>query len=266
MKKLDLKQLQALELKILISFDNYCKQNGIKYSLGAGTLLGAVRHKGFIPWDDDIDIFMVYDEYRKFLELVQKNPVIDDYKVLMPGDEHYFYPFIKIIDPRTIVYERNIKKQYSIGVWIDIFPIEYISNDINVAHMVARDNMRIARKYMRYFMQYPNRSFANIIKNIYLVFRNHLIHRENKYKNKLLRSGKHNPTKYSGTICWAKTINDIYPSEWFKSYIRISFENCDFLVFKEYDKILSHRYGDYMKIPCREERFYHDPNAYFLEQ
>lgn len=264
MEKLDLKQLQALELKILISFDNFCKQNRIKYSLGAGTLLGAVRHKGFIPWDDDIDVFMVFDEYRKFSELVQKNPVIDGYKVLLPGDENYFYPFIKIIDPRTIVYERNIKQQYNIGVWIDIFPIDYISNDINAANRIARYNIRIARKYMRYFMQYPNISFACIVKNIYLVFRNSLVHRENEYKDKLMNSGKHNPMKYSGTICWAKTVNDIYPAEWFKSYISVPFENHYFFVFKDYDKILSHRYGDYMKIPCKEEQIHHDPDAYFL--
>ena len=72
MKKIDLKELQKIEFDILCEFDEFCQKHGLKYSLAFGSLIGAARHKGFIPWDDDIDVYMMREEYEKFVELIEK--------------------------------------------------------------------------------------------------------------------------------------------------------------------------------------------------
>ena len=95
MKKIEnLDEIKKIELGILISFDKFCRNNDIRYSLGGGTMIGAVRHRGFIPWDDHIDIFMMRKEYDKFLNLLEQNKFILDkefYYVLSPKDEKNIY-------------------------------------------------------------------------------------------------------------------------------------------------------------------------------
>ena len=125
----NLDEIKKIELGILISFDKFCRNNDIKYSLGAGTMIGAVRHGGFIPWDDDIDIFMLRKEYDTFLKLVaQNNFTLDEtfYTVLNPENKENIHPFIKIVDTRTIAYEQNRMKKYMKGIWMDILSLIHI--------------------------------------------------------------------------------------------------------------------------------------------
>lgn len=145
MKKISSKEIQTLELDILKKFKNYAKQHNISFFLCGGTLLGAIRHKGFIPWDDDIDICVPRDSYDKLIELAKENRFIDgtNYKFCLPLDENYIYPYIKIINTNTIVYEKDIKKEYCLGVWIDVFPLDKFPKKQD-------DIKKVIRKHSKY--------------------------------------------------------------------------------------------------------------------
>ena len=121
-------EIQTMEFQILKQFKKYCKKRSINFFLVGGTLLGAVRHKGFIPWDDDIDVAMLRDSYNKLIQFAKENPYIDSkkrYKILIPLQKKHIYPYIKIIDTNTIAYEKYIKEEYANGLWLDVFPYDY---------------------------------------------------------------------------------------------------------------------------------------------
>ncbi len=125
MKKLSTDEIKKIALDILIDVDRFCIENNITYFLACGTLLGAIKYKGFIPWDDDIDIMMPRPDYERFLNLYKS----DKYKVLSPSEGMYFYG--KVYDTNTEVIENgNDYKKYSpIGIDIDVFPLDGIVND-----------------------------------------------------------------------------------------------------------------------------------------
>ena len=129
-RELTLTEIQAREYELLKQFDAYCKRHGLTYCLCGGTLLGAVRHKGFIPWDDDIDLMMPREDYERLRDLSRGETVSDCLRVRYPGDAGYPYGFMKAVDTRTVVYERNITRdEQRTGLALDIFPLDrmYVS-------------------------------------------------------------------------------------------------------------------------------------------
>lgn len=267
MQKLNLDEMQKIELNILKAFDTFCRKNGIMYSVGAGTMIGVVRHKGFIPWDDDVDIFMKREEYCKFIQLISEhNYYIDEhYYAKVPGMENYRYPFIKLMDDRTIVYENNCLKE-EMGVWIDIFPIDYCSNTDKGATFIAERQKKLFNCYQEYNKLHPYDSIINITKNIFLVAYR-LTHRWVKrdifkYEKQLSENKK---MLYSGTVVWTQSVKDVYPSDYFDEYVDMTFENVKVMVFKKYDQILKHRYGDYMVLPPENQRISHNPHSFLKD-
>lgn len=267
MKKLELRDLQKIELELLIKFDLFCRENNIKYSLAAGTMIGAVRHHGFIPWDDDIDIFMMRDEYDKLCDLMIKGKQIDDNISIMSAcSEKNFYPFLKIVRTDTILYERLRKKEDAIGVWLDIFPIDSCGNTYEQAYNLCLKMHKYARKLVMYHLVYPNDSLVHVIKNIYVRMLNIFGRRQLKNINSYYQSYKGiEGDAYLGTLVWACSDRDFYPKNFFDEYTTINFENKEFMIFKKYDEILTRRYGNYMEMPAIEDRVSHDAEAYLLE-
>lgn len=122
-RELTLSEVKSVELGILDYIAALCERHGIRYILSYGTLLGAVRHGGFIPWDDDIDLVMSRGEYNRFISAFDREGSAR-YGILVPGRNGYSYPFIKVYDRRTRVEEENTIQPYEIGVWVDIFPLD----------------------------------------------------------------------------------------------------------------------------------------------
>jgi lipopolysaccharide cholinephosphotransferase len=122
-------ELKLIELEILKEFAKFCEDHNLRYYLAYGTLLGAVRHQGFIPWDDDIDVIMPRPDYTRFLKLT-KNSMGENLRVLSSFNEpDTIYPFAKVVDTRTTVIETTIRLNNPLGVWIDVFPMDGIPED-----------------------------------------------------------------------------------------------------------------------------------------
>lgn len=264
MRRLELFEIKKRECEILDFIDDICKKNNIQYFLSAGTAIGAVRHKGFIPWDDDIDIFMTRENYQKFLNITLKNKHYRFVTLSLQSEKTYYYPFIKVVDNETTLDEILFKKINGMGVWVDIFPLDYYddkSNYKNIAHRLNRKNL--LSRYSHF--EKTNGFFRNIIKFIlyffYFKYKNPRKYAEKLEKLALSCHKTEMLTIYNTPVC--SEYKDVYPVSWFSETIMCDFENKKYPISKDYDKILTKRYGEYMKLPSLEEqKSNHEIRAY----
>ena len=128
-ENLKLEEMKKVEIEILKKIDEVCSENNIVYSLAGGSAIGAVRHKGFIPWDDDIDIMMLREDYDK-LQNVMNDKDYKGIKLLsINNDENFPYPYMKAVSLNTTGKEIGIDKIKDYGVFIDIFPVDKVPTD-----------------------------------------------------------------------------------------------------------------------------------------
>ena len=128
MKEISLNELRKIQIDILDKVHNFCIQNNITYFLSSGTLLGAIRHGGYIPWDDDIDLYMPRESYERFIN-IYKDDSHDTRVITLYNNKEYYYPFAKVEDTNSIVIE-NVPEKFNIGINIDIFPIDGVPNNL----------------------------------------------------------------------------------------------------------------------------------------
>lgn len=265
MKKLILEEIKKIELNILKDIDRVCRQNNIMYSLGFGTLIGAIRHKGFIPWDDDIDIMMTRENYEKFIN-VYKQEKSNNYTVLNHYmNELYYHQFTKVIDNRTTVREEKLRKIDDMGVWVDIFPVDSINSRFL--------NFRLKR--INFFQEGLHKAKGDLSKSernflIKLIKKHIFIDNMRFWYKQTLRQviiqSKNKKNDLRGVLLTDYPIKYLFKREMFEEYIDVEFENCKFMAIKNYDENLRKIYGDYMKIPSSEKRTTHSIEAYFKEE
>ena len=124
--KISREECRKIQMNILLVLDDICKRNDLNYYLGYGSMLGAVRHKGYIPWDDDIDICLFREDYDKLIKILKEQQEINWLDIVDSSVGEYYYPFAKATDNRTIAkMEDNITPH---GIWVDIFPIDNVPN------------------------------------------------------------------------------------------------------------------------------------------
>lgn len=266
MEKMELKDVQKVALDILIKIDKICHDLHLDYALAYGTLIGAVRHKGFIPWDDDVDIMMPREDYEKLINYFHDNrknlePLeLFDYRT----NSDYPYMICRVSDSRYRLDVYN-EKDYGLGVFVDIYPLDGVGNScsqyikikkrtsryvsmcfLSTRQKIKREN---TKSLIKYVLKIPAFVIAKTIGKNYFM--------------KKLESwaGRYNyqDCKYVGCIVWASDdgIKGIIEKQWFEEKIEMSFENYNFKVPKEYDKILNRIYGNYMQLPNKEDRIAH---------
>lgn len=266
LREIDINEIKQIELEMLIEFDAFCKKNNLRYYLAGGTLLGAIRHKGFIPWDDDIDLVMPREDYNKLLDM-EKNVLSDDMS-LITWRNGSIYPFIKIINNKTLVYEYMNNKPTS--VWIDIFPIDKNPEDQRINRKFYKQMF-----YIRKSVEMSNARFgtgSSKLKTIRrsilhpffsLIGTKKLCELTNKYAQKY----KDTNSKYIGCVVWGYGEKEKVREDSFFKAIQVEFEGHLFPAPSSYDEYLTNLYGDYMKLPPVGERVTrHDIKAYRKEE
>ena len=243
----DLRKAQLRMLDILVAVDKICRKHDIPYWIDYGTLLGAVRHGGFIPWDDDLDISMMKEDYERFLSIAPQE--LPDQFVVQNLDTEKYYPFTftKIVDKKskTIDFTNRYaqsKQKYS-GLWLDIFP--HIKGDVRLRRWVDPLYGRCYRR-VHHFEPFNLKVIISFTLFPVLWVLKQVIHFLFKFSNDDLRIedfGINTPRQKYKSACLP--VQDIY------------FENIRVLAPNNIDKVLTSYYGNYMELPPEEQRETH---------
>ena len=255
-------EVKKIQLEILLEFDRLCKKNNIHYNLYFGTMLGAVRHKGFIPWDDDIDVAMTRENYDKFLSVYQEDIKSDYFVQTYETDQNFFRPFMRIRRNGTVFTQRQYRKlDIHHGVFIDVFPFDKVYGSKRKETMRYQYLYRLRR--LSLIKHFGVSEDANIIKKSTQKLVDFLIPnlKFNRYFTKVMTKRNNQDTGYlnhlSNDTPLYKFDKHLIKEEDFLNSISCEFEGYKFPIIKDYDKYLTQNYGDYMKFPPKEERVPH---------
>lgn len=257
----NLEELKTIELDIMKKIHDFCEKNNIEYVLASGTMLGAVRHKGFIPWDDDIDIFMTRNNYEKFLKLFKQHKKNYNLEIANHMTEIYFgRPFTKVFDKDTYMIEPQYKTDDPIGVFVDIWPLDKLPQNTIKRYFVKTYAFFLKKILLASSMKYDNnyRFFKKFVIVICKLFNpKQLVLKLDKLAN------SYNQEDSELLFCYAGQ-EAVYSEQDFKRIIKIQFEDSEFYIPENYDNILKAEYGNYMQLPPQNERIpHHIMNVYY---
>ena len=268
-KKIELKEQKKILIEILEYFDKICRENNVKYSLIGGSLIGAIRHKGIIPWDDDIDVILSRNEYLKIIDILEKK-VDSRFKLLTRNTcKDYFYPFPKLIDKRTFISEPQFLDHISeYGIFLDIFSYNNVSNDekerVKDIKKIKLLNSMMLRKKINLKNDGLKQIFLRVNKNIL----SKIIGYSSICKKLDSIFEKYNEAHTNYVISnWPlyKIEKEIQNSNNIEEFIDVEFENISVMIYKNYDEILKTTFGDYMIMPPEDKRKTHGLVAYWRD-
>lgn len=263
MKEIDLEELKIIQMDILSAVHRFCISNNLKYSLGCGSMLGCARHKGYIPWDDDIDIYMLREDYdrlmREFPETLEGCYKFAAYK----RTPNWIDAYGKIYDSRTILKEGGINRE--IGVNIDVFPVDNVPQEGEEwrrynAHRCLWRNLYYWRVgNMGMWKRHEDRSFfKDVMMSVFKVLlqcvptRILLI-----YFNRIATKYKNKETGYVFECVQGVFCKNPFPKTLFNNLALMPFEDREYMAFSDYDKYLTLHFGDWRELPPVEKRVTH---------
>lgn len=257
-KQLSLREIQLEELDILKHVVKIINKNKLNYSLCGGTLLGAVRHKGFIPWDDDIDIAMPRPDYEKLVKIFKKENKNKNLELQCYENGTLFQPFAKIVNTSIEIKDNSICDQEKRYLWIDIFPLDGLSQDDKELFRDYNRCKKIARLlYINHYSVLKDRHSPFVKKIIKLLIKPYAMLYNGESILRIAKKYDYNTSKYVGGIVWGYGPQERNKKADLDNYIDWEFENCRFKIFKGYDSYLKGLYNDYMKLPPKEKRIIH---------
>jgi lipopolysaccharide cholinephosphotransferase len=260
-RQLSLNEVKDVELGILNYIDNICKKHNLKYFLAYGTLLGAIRHKGFIPWDDDIDICMKRSDYDKLISILS-NENHERYTLLHHSvDSTYFYEFAKVVDTRTKIIGEGFEEIPSEGIWVDIFPLDNVAKNKKLQRLLIQICLVI--RILSVYTKFPSHKRSIFFYPVWLLAR--LIGYRIPLKITDWQSKKGTREDLIGYIASMSTLGSkyCYPIDWFEDTVLVEFEDNKYPAPYKYHEYLSSQYGDYMQLPPEDKRVPHPVEAYW---
>ena len=267
MIKINLNEVKKIELDILKNIEKYCKENCLSYYLAGGTLLGAIRHKGFIPWDDDIDVCMPRKDYEFFIKNFSSDK--NNLEVRCNLLNNFDLPFAKIVDLDTIIDSKFDESENNKHLWIDIFPVDGLPENIDEVKIIydkcnfyrtilglttakLGEGTTFFRKYSKYILKplaklYGRKRCVDKIEQI-------------------AKSNSYGTSKYVGAVTWGLYgIGERMLKSEFEKSVEVEFEGHKFPAFSCWDSYLTGLYGDYMQLPPVEKRKTHNMTVYLKE-
>ena len=254
-------EIQLRILDVFKAVSQLCDEEGLRYFAIGGTAIGAARHQGFIPWDDDLDIAMPIEDYTRFLEIARER--LKPLQVLSPGDLNgYTCIFSKVIDGATTLIEEECAKmpeRYT-GVWVDVMPMSGVpTRGLRQRFFVGavralravNDKVRLPKSWRPTL---KHRLFSGIGSMIRGVFG---INCASNLWSGLLESHPFDEASLVG-YTWSENLGRlIFPKEWFDGYVEMPFEDTIIRMPVGYDEYLTKQFGDYMTVPPESERVTH---------
>lgn len=264
MKLLTTSEIKKIQLEILDSIHHFCINNNLRYSLAFGSLLGAVRHKGYIPWDDDIDIMMPRPDYEQFCKLYngyKKNHTVQTYE----NDQSYYLAFAKVYDNRT----EEIIFPTRTGVFVDVFPIDGLPLDESERILYGKKKLKLIFYDVLYTCKNnayrPGNKWFNAIKYVGKRLLYPSRSRAIKKINNLCLQYPYETSEYVDIVTGYSNDRGV-KKDIFERYIIVDYEDIKVNIIKDYDTMLVKWFGDYMKLPPKEQQVPgHKTNVYWKE-
>ena len=249
-----LRKAQLRMLEILIEVDRICRKNNINYWISDGTLLGAVRHGGFIPWDDDIDISMLEDDYEKFCNIIKTELDSDKFFIANKSNDRFCVSkYLKIRDRRSTFIEdvEDDNEKYHQGIFIDIFPMSYLNKNVKKYPKLYRFIARAKDLSLKT----KGNFFKRLLKGIFII----LGGREWSY---CIYNGFFKAKSNTNILGYKFTFHNIYKTDDIFPLKEIKFEGYNFYSPKMPDRVLTMLYGNYMNLPPENDRVWHAKAIY----
>jgi len=268
MREITLEEVKKIELKLLLSFRELCEKNSLYYTLCGGTLLGAIRHKGFIPWDDDIDVLMPRPDYERLLNLdnIDLSMMPETFELVNWKKGTHDYPFLKLVDKTThieIPYYNN--KFQAQNVWIDIFPIDGNPEDDKELDKLFKKAIFI-RQLIRLKTANPytgTTKTKRLLKPMLVAMVGLMNNRKLcRMLDDISKKYSFNESKQVGGVLWGYGPQERIEKISYLTPVQVEFEGYLFNAPSNYDEYLSQLYGDYMKLPPENERKTHEMKCY----